>query len=1180
MLSIGSIGTIAAKVFGTSNDRRLKVYRPRVEAINALEAELERLSDAELRARTDAFRKQLADGAELNDLLVPAFATVREASKRTLGQRHFDVQLIGGMVLHEGKISEMKTGEGKTLVATLAVYLNALAGKGVHVVTVNDYLAKRDSEWMGRIYKFLGLTVGVIVHELDDDQRRAQYACDVTYGTNNELGFDYLRDNMKMRAPEMVQRGHGYAIVDEVDSILIDEARTPLIISGPVEDRADLYIAVDELMKGLVAEHDVIEKQLQAAHPKEQLKELLKKQGMMEVDEKQRQVSFTEAGNERLEQMLNEKDLLKGGSLYDIESVTVVHHASQALKAHKLFMRDRDYIVKGDEVVIIDEFTGRMMQGRRYSEGLHQALEAKEHVKIQPENQTLASITFQNYFRLYRKLAGMTGTALTEANEFMDIYRLDVLEIPTNRRIDRTDEHDEVYRTLKEKSRAIVAEIADCHRRGQPILVGTVSIEKSEILSGLLKDRKYIRELGLYLKKQADGLKPGKEDELRAQLTEVADYLSDLAKKNSGDPIPHQVLNARYHEQEAHIIAQAGVPGTVTIATNMAGRGTDIQLGGNARYGLVDWLKSEVAGGHLADAASDDQLVEWIDDSLRVGDEWLDTHLKERLSELGDRSLNEWTAEEAKTGRQPVPKEVEKRRTRILAELRDPTKAAQVRAEIAKEYVIAQKQAAQHRSGSAANEPRMLGWIGERLAANSGDDWLDRDGPEWSLQKAGSRFQHHVNLALRQWLEDQVAAGLTPTPADVAGRCAQLQAMHELIEAKSSEMLADVAEKKRKALESGGLYVLGTERHESRRIDNQLRGRSGRQGDPGRSKFYLSLEDDLMRIFGSDRMDGMLQKLGLQEGEAITHPWINKALEKAQQKVEARNFDSRKHVLKYDDVMNDQRKVIFEHRIDIMGRDDVSDTAGDLRQQVVAELVAECIPPNAYAEQWNTEKLKEEIGRIFGLDLPIDRWAEEEGIADQEISERLLKAIDEKAKAKEAEFGAETMRQIEKMVLLQTLDHLWREHLVTLEHLRQVIHFRGYGQRDPLNEYKSEGFHLFEAMLANLREAVTGQLMHIQGMPEEDEMPVMEPVELPPMQARHVDPFTGEDELAMADAALAAATRPEARGAAERRAPLQTRRATGSLDPKDPSTWGKVARNAACPCGSGKKYKHCHGKHE
>ena len=668
-----SIGAIAAKVFGTSNDRRLKVYRPRVEAINALEPEVERLTDAELRGRTEAFRKQLADGAELDDLLVPAFATVREAARRTLGQRHFDVQLIGGMVLHEGKISEMKTGEGKTLVATLPVYLNALAGRGVHVVTVNDYLAKRDSEWMGRVYKFLGLTVGVIVHELDDDQRRAQYACDVTYATNNELGFDYLRDNMKMRAPEMVQRGHAYGIVDEVDSILIDEARTPLIISGPVEDRSDLYIAVDELMKRLAAEHEVIEKELVATHPKEELKELLKKQGLMEVDEKQRQVSFTEAGNERLEQMLNEKDLLKGGSLYDIESVTVVHHASQALKAHKLFLRDRDYIVKGGEVIIIDEFTGRMMQGRRYSEGLHQALEAKEHVKIQPENQTLASITFQNYFRLYQKLAGMTGTALTEANEFMDIYKLDVLEIPTNRPVDRTDEHDEVYRTLKEKSRAIVAEIADCHRRGQPILVGTVSIEKSEILSGLLKDRKYIRELGLYLKKQTETLKPGKEDELIAQLNEVGDYLVDIAKKNSGDSIPHQVLNARYHEQEAHIIAQAGVPGAVTIATNMAGRGTDIQLGGNARYGLVDWLKEEMAGGKLAGAASDEQLVGWIDDNLRDGDEWIDNRLKERIAEMGERSLREWTAEEAKAGRQPAPKDVDKKQARIKSELRDPT---------------------------------------------------------------------------------------------------------------------------------------------------------------------------------------------------------------------------------------------------------------------------------------------------------------------------------------------------------------------------------------------------------------------------------------------------------------------------------------------------------------------------
>jgi preprotein translocase subunit SecA len=742
-----SIGTIAAKVFGTSNDRRLKSYRPNVEAINALEPELERLSDAELRARTEDFRKQLADGASLDELLVPAFATVREAAKRTLGQRHFDVQLIGGMVLHQGKISEMKTGEGKTLVATLPVYLNALAGNGVHVVTVNDYLAKRDSEWMGRVYKFLGLTVGVIVHELDDDQRREQYACDVTYGTNNELGFDYLRDNMKMRAPEMVQRGHHFAIVDEVDSILIDEARTPLIISGPVEDRAELYNAVDDLMKVLVAEHDKIESEIkaeiEATNGKEKVKDLLKEQlktrGLVDLDEKQRQASFTEAGNERLEQMLNEKDLLKGGSLYDIESVTVVHHANQAVKAHKLFQRDRDYIVKNDEVIIIDEFTGRMMQGRRYSEGLHQALEAKEHVTIQPENQTLASITFQNYFRLYEKLAGMTGTAATEANEFMDIYRLDVLEIPTNLPVDRTDEHDQVYRTVTEKSRAIVAEIADCHRRGQPILVGTVSIEKSETLSGLLKDRKYIRELGLYLKKQADSLKPGKEDELKAQLNEVGDYLVDLAKKNSADPIPHQVLNARYHEQEAHIIAQAGVPGTVTIATNMAGRGTDIQLGGNARYRLRDWLSEQKkmdGNGAMPRAGSepDEALVNWIDDCLREGDERIDKRLKGRLVELADKSLNDWLSAETAAGRHPSQRDIEKKRVRIGKEFDDNTRKAQIRAELAKQDAV-QDHAAKQRSKSAADDQRFLAWVNKQLEDGLARDWLDADGLEWSVER-------------------------------------------------------------------------------------------------------------------------------------------------------------------------------------------------------------------------------------------------------------------------------------------------------------------------------------------------------------------------------------------------------------------------------------------------------------
>ena len=1051
-----SIGAIAAKVFGTSNDRRLKAYRPKVEAINELEPELERLTDAELRARTEAFRKQLADGADLDDLLVPAFATVREAAKRTLGQRHFDVQLIGGMVLHQGKISEMKTGEGKTLVATLAVYLNALAGKGVHVVTVNDYLAQRDLEWMGRIYKFLGLSVGVVVHELDDDERRAQYACDVTYATNNELGFDYLRDNMKMRAPEMVQRGHQYAIVDEVDSILIDEARTPLIISGPVEDRADLYIAIDELLKGLVAEHDKIERELQVGHSKEELKELLKTRGLLELDEKQRQVSFTEAGNERLEELLKEKDLLKGGSLYDIESVTVVHHANQALKAHKLFMRDRDYIVKAGEVVIIDEFTGRMMQGRRYSEGLHQALEAKEHVKIQPENQTLASITFQNYFRLYRKLAGMTGTAATEANEFLDIYKLDVLEIPTNRAVDRKDEHDEVYRTAKEKARAIVAEIADCYRRGQPILVGTVSIEKSEILSGLLKDRKYIRELGQHLKKQTQSLKPGKEDELIAQLNEIGDYLIDLAKRNSGDAIPHQVLNARYHEQEAMIIAQAGVPGTVTIATNMAGRGTDIQLGGNDRYRARDWLKEEIDAGRMAavyDAGqSQESLRLWIDDILTLGDEWIDT----RLGEWVDAKLGEWTKEQVSSGREPTAREIARRRAEIEGERR---LVAGKRAEFARDYARLQSDKADsgHAGRLNGHDTSLDGWSDDRLRREA-RAWLQQANGAWNAGAINETLFRFMDERLRDRIEKEKAEGREPIDSDIAAQRAAIGAKLKEVRATCAEIQADVAEKKQKSIEAGGLYVLGTERHESRRIDNQLRGRSGRQGDPGRSKFYLSLEDDLMRIFGSDRMDGMLQKLGLQEGEAITHPWINKALEKAQQKVEARNFDSRKYVLKYDDVMNDQRKVIFEHRIDIMGRDDVSDTVADLREQVVRELVTECIPPNAYAEQWNSAKLKEEINRIFGFDLPIDRWAAEEGIADEEITERLVKAIDEKGKAKEAEFGSETMRQIEKMVLLQTLDHLWREHLVTLEHLRQVIGFRSYGQRDPLNEYKSEGF--------------------------------------------------------------------------------------------------------------------------
>ena len=983
-----SLGGIATKIFGSSNERRVKVFRPNVAAINALEPEIEKLSDDELRARTVAFREQLQNGAVLDDLLVPAFATVREAAKRSLGQRHFDVQLIGGMVLHGGDIAEMKTGEGKTLVATLPVYLNALTGKGVHVVTVNDYLARRDSEWMGQVYRFLGLTVGVIVHDMSDTDRKAAYACDVTYGTNNELGFDYLRDNMKMRMNEMVQNGHAYAIVDEVDSILIDEARTPLIISGPLEDRADLYQTVDELMKSI--------------EPAD-----------FDLDEKQRQVSLTEAGNEKMEAMLNAAGAMKG-SLYDIDNVTLVHHVNQALKAHKLFQRDKDYIVKGDQVVIIDEFTGRMMPGRRYSEGLHQALEAKEHVEIQPENQTLASITFQNYFRLYKKLAGMTGTALTEASEFLDIYGLEVIEIPTNVNVKRLDEDDEIYRTQKEKLAAIVMSIADAKSRSQPILVGTTSIEKSEQLSELLKDKAYIRGLGQSLLDQAATIKSGKEEELKKHFIETGEALIKIAAdaKGNTDPVPHQVLNARYHEQEASIVAQAGVPGAVTIATNMAGRGTDIQLGGNVEYRLKDWLA------------------------------------------------------------------------------------------------------------------------------------------------------------------EQAAKDITPDDA--------------AIKKQREAVVADIAVKKQKALEAGGLYVLATERHESRRIDNQLRGRSGRQGDPGRSKFYLALDDDLMRIFGSERMDKVLQTLGLKEGEAITHPWMNKSLETAQKKVEQRNFDIRKQILKYDDVMNDQRKVIFSHRLEIMGQDNVTETISELRHELVNELVTRHIPPAAYAEQWNAAGLKEQVGSIFALDVPVEEWAAEEGIADEEIRERLTNATDARVATKTSELGPELYGQIEKMVLLQTLDHLWREHLVTLEHLRQVIGFRAYGQRDPLNEYKSEAFVLFDSMLGRLRENVTGQLMHVELAPPE-EQPALQPVELPPMEAHHVNATTGLDEfdpelapeMAMADAAISGARArrfmpPEP----EKRAPVQVRKSENDVDPKNPETWGRVSRNALCPCGSGKKFKHCHGKME
>jgi preprotein translocase subunit SecA len=926
---------IARKMFGSANERRIKGYRPRVDEINALEKELEALSDEALRARTEDFRKQVADGKTLNDILVPAFATCREASKRTLKQRHFDVQLIGGMILHEGKISEMKTGEGKTLVATLPVYLNALAGKGVHVVTVNDYLAKRDSEWMGQIYNFLGLTVGVIVHGMDDVERKAAYACDVTYGTNNELGFDYLRDNMKYRLEDMVQRGHVYAIVDEVDSILIDEARTPLIISGPLDDRSDFYNTIDAYIPKL-------------------------EKTDYEVDEKQRTVNLSEAGMSRMEQWLRDAKLLKSESLYDVENVSVVHHVNQGLRAHKLFQRDKDYIVRNGEVVIIDEFTGRMMPGRRYSEGLHQALEAKEHQPIQPENQTLASITFQNYFRMYAKLAGMTGTALTEADEFLDIYNLEVLEVPTNMPLARLDEDDEVYRTAVEKYRSIITLLEECKVKGQPVLVGTTSIEKSEQLAEML-------------------VKEGWEQHDFSDPNAFAALYSgdDGAKKTK----VFAVLNARYHEQEAYIVSQAGVPGAITIATNMAGRGTDIQLGGNA-----------------------------------------DMRIRQELKEIEDN--------------------------------------------------------------------------GER-------------------------------------------------------------------ELRADEIRAQVARLKETALAAGGLFVLGTERHESRRIDNQLRGRSGRQGDPGRSKFFLSLEDDLMRIFGSDKLDGMLTKLGLKENEAIVHPWINKALEKAQQKVEARNFDIRKNILKFDNVMNDQRKNIFDHRIELMRDENVAETVSDMRHAVIDDLVAKHVPENAYPEQWDTPGLKTELERVLGLDLPVEEWAKEEGIADEEIIARIEKRADEHMAGKVGQWGPDVIRYVEKSILLQTLDHLWREHLLMLEHLRQVIGLRGYGQRDPLNEYKAESFNLFEAMIAKLREAVTAQLMRVEIVQQPSEQ---EQQNLPYMEAHKVDPTTGEDEFAYADAPLAPAFAGNGNGTAR------------DVNPNDPTTWGKVGRNEACPCGSGKKYKHCHGR--
>ncbi|MGE0257886.1 MAG: preprotein translocase subunit SecA [Alphaproteobacteria bacterium] len=923
-------GALARRLFGSANDRYIKSLRPLVDQINELEPQLESLSDEALRGRTAEFKQRLADGAELDDLLVEAFATVREAAKRTLGQRHFDVQLMGGIVLHRGMIAEMKTGEGKTLVATLPVYLNALAGNGVHVVTVNDYLAKRDSEWMGQIYRFLGMSVGVIVHELDDYQRQEAYLCDVTYGTNNELGFDYLRDNMKFRLEDMVHRPFQYAIVDEVDSILIDEARTPLIISGPTEDNSELYIQVDKLIPAL--EPDDYEK-----------------------DEKQKTVTLTEPGQEKMEELLREHGLLHVGGLYDIHNVSLVHHVNQALRAHKLFARDTEYIVKDDKIIIIDEFTGRMMEGRRYSEGLHQALEAKEAVTVQNENQTLASITFQNYFRMYPKLAGMTGTAMTEAEEFGDIYKLEVIEVPTNLPVARTDTDDEVYRSTREKFDAIVNQIAECRDRKQPVLCGTVSIEKSEALSALLKKNK----------------------------------------------IEHNVLNARYHEQEAYIIAQAGRPGAVTIATNMAGRGTDIQLGGN-----------------------------------------LDMRLKVELALIGD--------------------EVERER-----------RAAEIRAEI--------------------------------------------------------------------------------------------EAAREVVR------------------EAGGLFVIGSERHESRRIDNQLRGRSGRQGDPGASKFFVSLEDDLMRIFGSERMESMLGRLGLKEGEAIIHPWVNKALAKAQQKVEARNYDIRKQLLKYDDVMNDQRKVVYEQRREIMNAEEVAATIVDMRNETIAEIVARAIPENALPEQWDIAGLHPECLRLLALDVPLADWAKEEGIDRRTVEDRLVEASEGLMKGKEGTFGEELMRMAEKSLLLQFLDHIWKEHLLQLDHLRQGINLRAYAQRDPLNEYKREAFELFEGMLATLREQVTGALTHLEI--RTDVPPEPEPV--PFGELSYSEEFPLEPEAVMAEAAppsrrstavgAGGARRESGRvGVAAAGADLRERGGEGGAVARAP--WAGTGRNAPCPCGSGRKYKHCHGR--
>ncbi len=909
------IGGLLKNLFGSANDRIVKELQKRVIRINAFEPELQKLSDDQLKSKTDEFRKCLNDGACEDDILEEAFAVVREASVRSLGMRHFDVQLIGGMVLNGGNIAEMKTGEGKTLVATLAVYLNAISGKGAHLVTVNDYLASRDAAWMGQLYNFLGLSIGVIIPGIDDNARKKAYQCDITYGTNNEYGFDYLRDNLKLDLDDMVQRDFNFAIVDEVDSILIDEARTPLIISGQAEDSSDLYKACNILIPKLDS-------------------------GDFELDEKQKSVTLTEVGTENIEIMLRrDTELLKDGNLYDMENISIVHHINQALRAHHLFTKDVDYIVKDGKVVIIDEFTGRMMDGRRYSDGLHQALEAREGVEIQNENQTLASVTFQNYFRMYPKLAGMTGTAMTEAGEFEEIYSLEVIDIPTNMPMTRKDNDDEVYRTNKERDAAVIKQVKECYDRSQPVLVGTISIEKSEELSRSLKKHK----------------------------------------------IKHRVLNARQHDREAHIIADAGISGAVTIATNMAGRGTDIQLGGN-----------------------------------------LEMRLERELENI---------------------KNDDKRRI------------------------------------------------------------------------------------------------------------------------KSDEITVEIAADKENVIKNGGLYMIGTERHESRRIDNQLRGRAGRQGDPGGSKFFVSLEDDLMRIFGSDRMNSMLQKLGLEEGEAIIHPWVNKALEKAQQKVEARNFEIRKQLLKYDDVMNDQRKVIFEQRKELMRSDDIGDIVSDMREEVLEDVINDTMPKDAMSDKWNLHGLHEEILRIFGLDLPIKDWANEEGIANEEMQQRISKLVNEKMAQKAVRFGPEIMRMAEQQLVLQLLDQAWKEHLLQLDHLRQGVGLRAYAQRDPLNEYKQEAFNLFESLLSGLRISVTQLLSHVELSSKNDATTTDSSNKIKPAEIENTP-------------ATASAARRSNSNISKDNLPdgWIIHKATGrALDPNDQETWNKIPRNAICPCGSGKKYKHCHG---